>query len=88
VASNHVLIWTRVSSVQGYQGFVNIPPYQVFDVPILVLPVAVRLEIVLPWPPFRLAVRTGDADEAFQRTFGGSFAMFCRLVVAIKIVGG
>ena len=66
----------------------DIPLHQVFDVPILVFPVAVRLEVVLPGPPFRLAVCTREADEAFQRTFGGSFTMFCGLVVAIKIVRG
>lgn len=65
MASNRVLIWTDVSGGQGYHGFVNIPPYQFFDVPILVLPVAVCLEIVLPGPPFRLAVCARDTDEAF-----------------------
>ena len=55
----------------------DLPLHQVFKVPVLVFPVAVCLEIVLPGPPFRLAVCTRDADEAFQRAFGGSFTVFC-----------
>lgn len=66
----------------------DLPPHQVVNIPILVLPVAVCLEVILPGPPFRLAVCTREADEAFQGTFGGSFSMFGGLVVAIKIVRG
>ena len=55
----------------------DVPLHQLFNVPILVFPIAVCLEVVLPGPPFRLAVCTREADEAFQRTFGGSFTMFC-----------
>lgn len=73
---------------QDIMALSDSPPHQVFNVPVLVLPVAVCLEVVLPGPPFRLAVCTREADEAFQRTFGGSFTMFCGLVVAIKIVRG
>jgi hypothetical protein len=55
----------------------DIPLHQVFDVPILVFPVAVRLEVVLPGPPFRFAVCARDADEAFQGTFRGGFTVLC-----------
>jgi hypothetical protein len=55
----------------------DVPLHQLFNVPILVFPIAVCLEVVLPGPPFSLAVCAREADEAFQRTFGGSFAMFC-----------
>ena len=73
---------------QDFVTLSHLPPHQVFNVPILVLPVAVCLEVVLPGPPFRLAVCAREADETFQRTFGRSLTMFCGLVVAIKIVGG
>ena len=66
----------------------DVPLHQLFNVPILVFPIAVCLEVVLPGPPFRLAVCAREADETFQRTFGRSLTMFCGLVVAIKIVGG
>lgn len=65
----------------------DVPLHQVINVPILVFPLAMCLEIVLPGPPLRLTVCTREADEAFQRTFRWSFTMFCRLVMAIKIVG-
>jgi hypothetical protein len=66
----------------------DVPLHQLVNVPILVFPVAVCLEIVLSGPPFRLAVYTRYTDEAFERTFSGSFTMFCGLVMAIEIVGG
>lgn len=43
----------------------DVPLHQLFDVPALVFPVAVCLEVVLPGPPFRLAVCTREANEAF-----------------------
>jgi len=44
------------------------------------------LEVVLPRPPLRLPIRTCNADEAFQSTFGRSFAMSSRLVMTITVV--
>lgn len=61
---------------QDTMALSDIPLHQLFDVPILVFPVAVCLEVVLPRPPFRLAICTCGADEAFQGPFGRSFTMF------------
>jgi hypothetical protein len=87
-----VMFWSGLTLVvdQDTIALSDIPLHQVFKNPVLVFPFAVCFEIVLPGPPFhfRLAVCTRDADEAFQRTFGGSFAMFHWLVVAIKVVVG
>jgi hypothetical protein len=47
---------------------------------------AMCFEIVLPRPPLRLPIRTCNADEAFQSTFGRSFAMSSRLVMTITVV--
>ena len=71
-----------------YLALSDIPPQQVINVAILVFPVAVCLEIVLPGPPFRIAVCARNTDEAFQSTFGGSFTMSSRLVVTITVVLG
>jgi len=51
-----------------------------------VSPITVCLEVVLPRPPFELAICTRGADEAFQGTFSRSFTMSSRLVVTITIV--
>lgn len=65
----------------------DLPPHQLVNIPIGSMPsVAVCLEVVLPRPPFCLAVCTRGTDEAFQCTFGRSLVVSSRLVVAITIV--
>jgi hypothetical protein len=44
----------------------NVLLHQMVDVPSCMPSVAVCLEVVLPWPPFFLAICTRDADEALQ----------------------
>jgi len=44
------------------------------------------LEIVLPRPPFRLAICTRNTDETLQSAFRRSFFMSSRLVVTIAVI--
>jgi hypothetical protein len=64
----------------------NVPFHQTVDVPSRMPSVAVCLEVVLPWPPFFLAICTRDAYEALQCAFCWSLMMPPRLVVPITIV--
>ena len=59
---------------------------EIFQIPFGVPPSAVRFEVVLPGPPFHLAVCTCDADEPFQRALGRDFAVSSRFVVAVPVV--
>lgn len=59
---------------------------EIFQIPFGVPPSAVRFEVVLPGPPFHLAICTRHADEPFQRALGRGFAVSPRFVVAVPVV--